>query len=109
MYKGIILLDEKSPFIQAPSILKNCPILPVNQFLDENDIDIAILNPNQIPKYYTRPFALYFDLKDTKNLSKGTYDYLIINIHQAFLNFTETYPEYWNEIRNSFRNIQYIK
>ena len=109
MYRGIILIDEKSPFNQVPHISKNCPIQAVNQFLDDNNINIAILNPHQISRYYTRPFALYFDLKDTKNLRSDAYDYLIITIHEAFLKFTDTYPEYWNEIKNSFQNIQYIK
>ena len=105
MNNGIILLDERFPIIQSPNFEKYCPIKAINDFMNENNIEIAILNPYQITSYYTRPFALYFDLRKNKK----TYDYLIINIHQTFHKFTETYPEYWCEIKDSFKNIQYIK
>ena len=108
MYSGVILVDERSPLILNQTIQKNCPVKSVNQFLNLNHIDIAILNPHQISRYYTRPFALYFDLKDANHLSNHTYDFLIIDIHQAFLKFTDTYPEYWNEIKHSFKAIQYL-
>ena len=108
MYSGVILVDEKSPLILNQTIQKNCPVKSVNQFLIQNFIDIAILNPHQISRYYTRPFALYFDLKDANHLSNRTYDFLIIDIHQAFIKFTDTYPEYWNEIKHSFKSIQYL-
>lgn len=108
MYRGIILLDERSPFIQEPNFTKNCPVQSINDFIFQNDIEIAILNPFQVTNYYTRPFALYFDLRNNKNRS-DSYDFLIINIHQAFLKFTDTYPEYWHEIQRSFQMIQFIK
>ena len=108
MYSGVILIDEKSPLILNQTILRNCPVKSVNKFLVQNDIDIAILNPHQISRYYTRPFALYFDLKDANHLSNQPYDFLIIDIHQAFLKFTDTYPEYWSEIQHSFKSIQYL-
>ena len=108
MYSGVILIDEKSPLILNQTILRNCPVKSVNKFLVQNHIDIAILNPHQISRYYTRPFALYFDLKDANHLNNHSYDFLIIDIHQAFLKFTDTYPEYWNEIKHSFKTIQYL-
>lgn len=109
MYRGIILLDEMSSLIQVPNFVKNCPIGSVNDFIYQNNIEVAILNPQQITSYYTRPFALYFDLRNNKKNHNDSYDYLIINIHQAFLKFTDTYPEYWDEIQRSFHKIQFIK
>ena len=105
MTNGIILLDETYPIIQSPNFEKNCPIQSVNDFMNQNNIEIAVLNPYQITTYYTRPFALYFDLRKNKR----TYDYLIINLHQAFHKFTETYPEYWCVIKDSFETVHFIK
>lgn len=109
MYKGIILLDEMSPSIRVPNFVKNCPIGSVNDFIYQNNIEVAILNPHQITSYYTRPFALYFDLKNHNKNRNDSYDFLIINIHQAFLRFMDTYPDYWQEIQRSFQTIQFIK
>jgi hypothetical protein len=109
MYRGIILLDEMSPLIQVSNFVKYCPIETVNEFIYQNNIEVACLNPNQITSYYTRPFALYFDLKNNKRSRNDSYDFLIINIHQAFLKFMDIYPEYWQEIQRSFHTIQFIK
>jgi hypothetical protein len=108
MHRGIILLDERSPIIQYPNFEKDCPIESVNYFINQNKIEVAILNPQQLTRYYTRPFALYFDLRNDKKAPHTSYDYLIIHIHQAFQKFTDTYPEYWGEIKNSFKNVQYL-
>ncbi len=105
MYRGIILLDEMSPLIKHPIFEKHCPISSVNEFIDQKNIEIATLNPHQLTRYYTRPFALYFDLRKTKK----TYDYLIITIHEAFQKFTDTYPDYWEDIQRSFNHIHLIK
>ncbi|OCA83488.1 hypothetical protein F7984_11060 [Pradoshia sp. D12] len=109
MYRGIILLDEKCPIIQVPNFVKHCPLKSVNDFICQKNIEIATLNPHQLTSYYTRPFALYFDLKKTRKDRKVTYDYLVINLHEAFQKFTDTYPEYWNEIQSSFHHIHLIK
>ncbi|OIK15628.1 hypothetical protein BIV60_08785 [Bacillus sp. MUM 116] len=69
--------------------------------IQECDIQVMKLNPNQIYQHYTNPHALLYDLK--KN--KSQLDCLVLYSPEVMEDFIYTYPARWLILKSYFKEV----
>lgn len=107
MNSAIILIDEPRPCLspfQFP-LEKECPLEAIKEFMVKRQIKAIDLNPSQIYRYYTIPFALYQDIKSREK----RIDYLLIDHYHTIQHFKKVYKEYWEAISAHFSYIHFIE
>jgi len=86
------LSKEESFKIQEQSIIN---------YIQEKNIQIMKLNPNQLHDFYTIPHALLYDLKQNKN----QIDCLLMHSIEVVEDFIYTYPARWLILKSFFVDI----
>jgi hypothetical protein len=99
---GIFLINEKINLnglsIQESIKLQKNALL---DYIQEQHISVAKLNPFQINDYYTIPHALYYDLKS----NRVQLDCFMMYSEQIIKDYISTYPARWLILKSFFNKV----